>query len=385
MSASAMTFTHPDQLSHLLVNSLPEILTNSAESIFTLNHDSITKILDSKNIQIISKIRDSQLNKFAEIRSDYPANLAHTRPIAIDQKADFIQDILLLGSCIAARAPVENMHLVYVSVPNETLGHILSDKTTLSELTDVVKQLLQTTEANKREIGVLKNDIVALKNENVNLSNEVAILKALIENGDPVELDQCPVFDQNPVLEPRTELEQSPAQTNIEVQPLQVNLTTPSAAIARPVIAAVETAYAFVGNIQSPCSAYDLQNHITSNTTLTTKLSDIEELDIKSENLAFKVAVPKNKINLLISSSLFGKGIKAELYRPQRPKGAQPNINNRYRKTFRDPNPTSTSQSRPSQSQNWRRYQRSPARNSSDHSDRSDRSYRGPYRPRYDY
>ena len=160
-----------------------------------------------------------------------------------------------------------------------------------------------------------------------------------------------------------------------------INTTSPAAAIPRPVIAAVETAYAFVGNIQSPCSAYDIQNHITTHTTLTTKLSDIQELDIKSENLAFKVAVPKNKINLLTNSSLWGKGIRAELYRPQKPRGAKPNTNNRFRKTFRDPN--HSRQGRSSQSQNWRRYQHSPnfaeTRNSSEH------SYNDSYRSRYEY
>ena len=173
---------------------------------------------------------------------------------------------------------------------------------------------------------------------------------------------------------------------------MQSNLTEPVATIARPVIAAVETAYAFIGNIQSPCSAYDIQTHITSKTTLTTKLSDIQELDIKSDKLAFKVAVPKNKLNLLTNPSVWSKGIRAELYKPQKPKGAKSNTNNRYQKTFRGPK--HTKQIRPSQNQNWRHYQYSPTgtyaetclplsdewvRNS------PDRTYHESYRPRYEY
>ena len=93
------------------------------------------------------------------------------------------------------------------------------------------------------------------------------------------------------------------------------------------------------------------------------KPSDIQELDIKSDKLAFKIAVPKNKINVLISPSIWGKGIKAEMFNPRRPKmiqtpkGAKPNANrrvpNRYQKPFRDTNPTTY---RPSYNHTWARY-----------------------------
>ena len=282
------------------------------------------------------------------------------------------------------------MHLVYVSVPNETIGHNLSEKTTLSELTNVVKNLFQTAETNKREIGVLQNEIVTLRNDKLNLSNEIAVLKAQLDIEDPNKPENSP------------ELELDPALVDSEVEPVQSNVTEPVATVARPVIAAtpvarpviaaVETAYAFIGNIQSPCSAYDIQTHITDKTALATKLSDIQNLNIKSDKLAFKVAVPKNKLNLLTNPSIWSEGIKAELYRPQRPKGAKPNSNNRYRKTFRGPNHTSTRQSRPSENENWRRDQPRPSDTyvetrlpPSDEWTRNylDRTYQDSYRSRY--
>ena len=118
----AITFTHPDQLTHLLAASWPEILTNSAGSIFKLDHDLIKEILENKNNSFLNKIREPLVNKFEEINPNYKANLARTRDTKHDPKDVFVQDILLLGTSIANKAPVENIHLVYVSVPNETIG-----------------------------------------------------------------------------------------------------------------------------------------------------------------------------------------------------------------------------------------------------------------------
>ena len=406
-----LTFTHPDELTHLCPSSWPEVLTNSAGSIFKLDHELIKQLLKNKQITTLSKIREPLVNKFAEINPNYKTNLARTRNTKHDSKDVFIKDILILGTSIANQAPTEDMHLVYVSVPNETIRHNLSDNTTLSELTEVVKNLLQTSETNKREIGVLQNEIVTLRNEKLNLSNEIAMLKAQLDIDDPNEPENSP--------------ELCPVLVDSEAEPVQSNLTEPvatmtrpviaavesemqstlaepvvtvarpviaAATVARPVIAAVETAYAFIGNIQRPCSAFDLQTHITSKTTLATKPSDIQKLDIKSDKLAFKVAVPKNKINLLTNPSIWSEGIRAELYRPQRPKGAKPNSNNRYRKTFCGPNHTSTRQNRPSDDQNWRRNQPRPSdtyaetrQPPSDEWTRNylDRTYQDSYRYRY--
>ena len=408
-----LTLTHPDELTQCRVTSWPEVITNSAGSIFKLDHELIKQILENKNTTLLGKIREPLVNKFEEINPNYKANLARTRNVKHDPKDVFIKDILLLGTSIANKTPAENMHLVYVSVPNETIGHNLSENTTLSELTNVVKNLLQTAETNKREIGVLQNEIVTLRNDKLNLSNEIAMLKAQLDIEDPNEPENSP------------ELKLSPALVDSEVEPVQSNLTEPvatmtrpdiaavesemqsnlvelvatvvrpviaAATIARQVIATVETAYAFIGNIQSPCSAYDIQTHITDKTALATKLSDIQNLDIKSDKLAFKVAVPKNKLNLLTNPSIWSEGIKAELYRPQRPKGAKPNSNNRYRKTFRGPNHTSTRQSRPSENENWRRDQPRPSDTyvetrlpPSDEWTRNylDRTYQDSYRSRY--
>ena len=409
----AITFTNPDQLTHLLVQSWPEVVTGSADSIFKLDHEHIKQILNNKTTTQLSKIRVPLVKKFEEINPSYKADLARTRSAQHDPKEVFVNDILLLGTSIANKTPVEDIHLVYVSVPNETTGQNLTETTTLSELTEVVKHLLQTSETNKREIGVLKNEIAALRNDKLSLSTEVAKLKAQLDIDDPSDLENSPELDpsidlvdnevqpiHSNLTEPVVAAVARPVVAAVENE-LQSNLTEPvatiarpiTAAVARPVIAAVETAYVFIGNIQSPCTAYDIQTHITSKTTLTTKLSDIQKLDIKSDKLAFKVAVPKNKLNLLTNPSVWSKGIRAELYKPQKPKGAKPNTNNRYRKTFRGPNPTSTRQSRPSQNQNWRRYQPSPTNTYaetrlplSDEWVRNslDRAYQYSYRSRYE-
>ena len=175
--------------------------------------------------------------------------------------------------------------------------------------------------------------------------------------GDPIEPE--PVITKAEILPVPNDRTESPIEV---ARPVLAAVET---VVARPVIAAMETAFAFVGNIQSPCSAYDIHTHITQNTVLNTKLSDIEELDTRGDKLAFKIAVPKNRLNLVVSSSLWGKGIKSEVYKPRRPKKthspklARPNPNNRdfHRyKTFRDPNPTQYRHHRPPYSYDGTRY-----------------------------
>ena len=87
----------------------------------------------------------------------------------------------------------------------------------------------------------------------------------------------------------------------------------------------------------------DIQNHINSNTTVNPKTSDICKLKVRGENLAFKVTVPKNKLNEVIAKSIWDENITAELYNPQKqklrtPKGVQSNGNNKHlnnNQTFR--------------------------------------------------
>ena len=178
-----------------------------------------------------------------------------------------------------------------------------------SEQSKAIEYLLQVTKALTHELGELRS----VKEENIELKDKVAILEAQI--GD---LNAAANIKQNTIVpsEPGNEqvngddpdlIDDNIDQDEPEQQPRQV-------------VGAVRTAEAFIGQVLAPCSAYDIQNHIKKNTSVNPKMSDIREIKVRGRNKAFRVTVPKNKLNEVIAESVWGSDITAEKYDPHRPK-----------------------------------------------------------------
>ena len=186
--------------------------------------------------------------------------------------------------------------------------------------------MLRTTKQQKHEIELLK------KNKNV-LSHEVAMLKARIDIDDPNDHDIVQTDNDNDILPVTVDL------------PSSENDSEP-----RPVRGAIKTTDVFIGDVLPPCSAVDIQNHIKTNTSVNPKMTDIQKLTVRGENLAFKVTVPKNKFHEVTSESVWGNAIRAESYNPQKqkkprtPKGAKSNNRKRVNRnqTFRNQKPNSS-------------------------------------------
>ena len=310
MATTPLTITHIDHLAHISDQSLPPIIVHNAECIFnTNNKDLAKKIFDPKTGTLLAKIRKSQLNKVEELDPKYKSRYAHIRDNKTD-KHEIIQDILLLGETLATKSPVTNLDDLVYALPKEADDIDTLDLSDPTILKNILKNLLITTTEQKQEIGVLKNDRDAL-------SNEIAILKARLGLDDQntevsVQADNIPpMSDDLPVAEYSDPQETEP----------------------RPVRGAIKTTKVFIGGIDPPCTATDMLNHIKSHTTVTPKMSDINKLETRGENLAFKVTVPKNKFNEVIS--IWDEGITAELFNPQKlktrtPRGARSNGKNKY-------------------------------------------------------
>ena len=104
-----LTLTPPDELTQCHVKSWPEVITNSAGSIFKLDHELIKQILENKNTTLLSKIREPLVNKFEEINPNYKANLARTRNVKHDPKDVF--EITLSGCPVIGFLPVPPISL----------------------------------------------------------------------------------------------------------------------------------------------------------------------------------------------------------------------------------------------------------------------------------
>ena len=353
-----------DVLSKLKDKDLPDMFSKHAESIFILNHDEITAVLDQKTTKNLNNIRKALLVRFSELCHKYTPESVRYRAIETHNRLDFVQDILLLGNSIVNKGPVENIELVY-EVDNSL------DLDNPSAMKEIVKQLLQCTK-------VLKDEVLQLKNENVNLSNELALLKTRLDLDEPDEIEIDGSETDKPDLHELDEL------------PVSENKTEPPKIKARPVKGVIKTANVFIGSVQSPCTKFDIQTNIQLNTSVNPKISDIHELKVRGNSLAFRVTVPKDKLHEVISESVWESHITAEIYDPQRPqkyhvpKGINSNKGSNRKPPFRNSRPT-THRSHRSQKAHRSSYHANAWGSPSSERYYRDQYYRDQFRPQYEY
>ena len=320
--ALPITLTNIDQLPHIHDKGLPTTINHNYECIFNSNHEIVTKILDDRTTSVLNDIREVQLIKFAELRPEFSVELAIPRNVVGKNKKSFVQDILLLGNSIVAKAPVDKVEELVYNLPKEADKFDLSNQTGMK---NALTYLLKITEEQKREI-------CSLKNEKSMLRDELAILKARLGLENPNDHDIVQTDNDNDIL-PVT-----------DILPISEYEGEP-----RPVRGAIKTTDVFIGDVLPPCSAVDIQNHIKTNTTVNPKMTDIQKLKVRGENLAFKVTVPKIKFHEVTAESVWGNAIRAESYNPQKqnkprtPKGAKSNNRKRVNRnqTFRNQNSNS--------------------------------------------
>ena len=353
-----------DLLQQLPAKEVVAAYSKHAESIFTLNHEQITAILDNRTCKTLNDIRQALLIRFSEVCPRFTVETARFRDHNSPNKDVIVQDILLLGNSIVNKGPVEHIELVYEL--DETVEYDLDDHSVLKQ---VVKDLLKNT---KREMGSLKNEIMLLKNENMNLTNELTILKAqlCLDESDEIEID-CSETDK-------------PVVPDLDNLPVSEEKTEPPKMNARPVKGVRKTANVFIGSVQSPCNKFDIQNNIKENTSVNPKISDIHALKVKGNNLAFRVTVPKDKLHEVISESVWDSYITAEIYDPQRPqkfrvpKGNNNNRGSNKKQPFRNSKPTPHRSHRSS-------YHTNAWGSSSSEQQHRGQFYRDQFRPRYEY
>ena len=342
MAAPVLPITELAQLAQVKDDFFPASFVTNAKCIFDHDHNDIKKILNDKDLVTLKNIRNALLTGVEQLFPSFPAKLG--LPRMNSDKSIFIQDILLLGASIAKQSPTEHLYRIYVSTQEQQDALDISglDLSDGSVMITVVTGLLQTVESIKRKLNeqindneLQRNNNELLRNENIVLTNRVAILESRLELEGQIK----------PIADTETAQTNKTTPSLVVIDPVAANnLDTPTVE-ARPVKAAVKTAYAFVGNIEGSCTANDIQKTIAKKTTINLKISDIQLLNTRGDNVAFKIRVPKDKLQVLTSKSIWGEGIKAEVFDPQRPKqfhtpkGARPNSGYRNfnrSKPFRD-------------------------------------------------
>ena len=347
---------------------LPQLVVTNAQTIFNLKDTEVRETFDSKSVTVLKSTRDAMLTHFAELCPKYPANAAHARKQTKDIKETLVQDIIILGACIIAKGPVENMDLVYKITETPDFNNL----TEPADKAKAIEHLFQLTQAMSLELQELRSvrdelqELKSVRDENIALKDRVAILEVQI--GD---------------LKAGRNIQHSPSELsnegNDESDPIDDTIDRDVTESPRPVIGAIRTADVFIGRVAAPCSAYDIQNHIKKNTSVNPKISDIREIKVRGRNKAFRVNVPKDKLNEVIAESVWGSNITAERYDPQRPK------------TFNQPRGAKTnSHKTPNRDQSFRNQNRNrPSYNGNTRSSTSQnqqyqsRYSRDQYRPRH--
>ena len=215
-----------------------------------------------------------------------------------------------------------------------------------------IEHLWQLTQAMSLELQELRpvrdelQELRSVRDENLALKDRVAILEVQIADlkaGANIQHSQSELSNEGKDEPDQIDDNIDQDVTEIPRQPRQV-------------IGAVRTAEVFIGRVAAPCSAYDIQNHIKKNTSVNPKISDIREIKVRGRNKAFRVNIPKDKLNEVIAESVWGSDITAERYDPNRPKsfnqprGAKTNSHKTTNRDqpFRNQNRKPQSQYRPS-------------------------------------
>ena len=146
-----------------------------------------------------------------------------------------------------------------------------------------------------------------------------------------------PANTKPPVAAPRSKSLPSPVH-----KPTPIRENGPLAKVPQT----VKKVYLFIANCDPSYTRNLVREHINSSTESNLLLSDIVELNTKNRRTAFKVAVPENKKDIVLS--IWQAGIKAEPYRNRKPPVHQ-------RNSFRGLNSYTSNKSRNENSQHQRR------------------------------
>ena len=87
----------------------------------------------------------------------------------------------------------------------------------------------------------------------------------------------------------------------------------------KPVTPIPKTTSIFIGGVNADINCHDIRAHIKCYSRLDVELNDIQELDAKSKGKAFRVSVPQERVQDVISK--WPKEIKAEIYSQSKSKG----------------------------------------------------------------
>ena len=330
----------------------------------------IPKHLEDRDFEPLKELRESLLKTVGELFHEYAAKTAIKR----QNKNLVIDDIMALGKTIVFKKIDGKLDEAYkpepplnLANPEEMIKFVLKLKTDLDatniSLRNANDMLMAENEELKTRLATCEANLGIYIG-----SNRTELIDSQVFS-DPGDSDSD---SENELVQPHNSSRIKKTLRNAKVIKLSdPPVSVKAASNSVPVQAAAKSTYAFIGNVRTDCTSESIFEHITENIKVPVKLTDIKELNIKSNTKAFMVTVPQDSLNKVISN--WPVNIKAEPYilpKPKfsarRPTMGTPNRPQRFRGSFKNPNRTQ-------QNWNWNRFYE------------PQRQYQDRYQPHYRY
>ena len=297
MDSLALKVSSELSFSAIVDKAFPDVFITNLEQIFSCTVKDIPELLTSRGRKILEQLRDNLISllisKFSEFKS---------KSVVLGKnRDDIIKEIVQIGEKIAR----PNTSVDLSSMFKET-----EDLSQNDQLIRVVTQL-------RSDMQELKSEVVELRKLCAHYKQQLGIEVNLLTQPNQPDLLQS----------------EQPSEINIpgtpaeDETPMHIGAPNPIRVIPR------RKSCVFIGDLEPPFTKNDLLTYTRDVINVPLIMSDITELPTRSGSKAFKVSLPKNKLNQVITGWK-RKGVKAEPYVLKGSHGSKDASNNQRFRNF---------------------------------------------------
>ena len=324
---AAVIVKSADNLKHISEASFPEIFRDNLSDVYAHEDKDIGSILDSRKPATLKEL----WSKLVSLLQERHEPCRDRSPLTCkDRKKDIIPEILLI--CRFLTTPTTENPQIHLDSFFSVVSPPEEQPTTLAELIEVVTLM-------KTEMSLMKSEIVSLKCEDQINKDQINILKSEnvqlrshIRTGLPVPSKCKPRdFTHDTLTEGNTIPDGNNIESDIEANESEAENSDLESVtcLSFPqkirkvkklnlVRAAPTYASAFIGNVHPDITKQNIREWICDEHDIKVNISDIEQLTTVGKSNAFKISVPKHKLEKTITG--WPDGIKAEPYALKKPK-----------------------------------------------------------------
>ena len=301
MDSLALNVSKELSFSAIIDKAFPDVFITNLDQIFNCGVKYIPNLLVGRSKKILQQLRDNLVSLLKSKSTEF-----ESKPAVLGRKRDdFIKEIVLIGEKIAR--------------PNTSvdLSGIFKEAEDLSQNNQLIRVVTQLRLAMQE----LKSEVVVLRE-----------LCARYEQQLGIENNMLPQLNQPDQLQSDQPSEINPSGTSAEDEtPMLIGapeLCNPIRVVPR------RKSCVFIGDLEPPFTKNDILKYTRDVINVPLIMSDIIELPTRSGSKAFKVSLPKNKLNQVITGWK-RKGVKAEPYVLKGSHGSKDASNNqRFRNNF---------------------------------------------------